>query len=81
MAPPWHVRVDRAEQAARKWGRCLFDAREANEWMESHGSISPDVAAGLRDAGLSAEQATTRIRTERGYVEMLPVAIRSLQES
>jgi hypothetical protein len=54
----------------------MFDAREANEWMELHGSISPDVAASLRDAGLSAEQATTRIRTERGYVEKLPLAIR-----
>jgi hypothetical protein len=49
--PPWHVRVERAEKTAREWARCLFNAREAEEWVELHDGISPDVAASLRNAG------------------------------
>ncbi|WP_157441206.1 hypothetical protein [Actinoplanes awajinensis] len=78
--PPRHVRVERAEKIAREWARCLFTAQEAEEWVDRHGSISPDVAEALRAAGLSAGQSTTRIRTERGFVEKLSLAIRVSSE-
>lgn len=74
--PPRHVLVPRAEATARDWARHMFDAQEARAWVELHGGISPQLAADLRAAGLAPEQAAVRIRTARGFVHGLTLAIR-----
>jgi hypothetical protein len=74
--PPRPVRIRNAEASAREWGKYWFTAREAAQWISANGGISAHIAALLRDAGLTAEDATVRIRTPRGFVHKLPLAVR-----
>jgi hypothetical protein len=73
---PRHVLVARAEEAAREWALHMFDAREARAWVQANSHISAQVAAALRRVGLAPEQAAMHIRTARGFIHNLPLAIR-----
>ncbi|MEU2610629.1 hypothetical protein ABZ570_03445 [Micromonospora sp. NPDC007271] len=74
--PPRPARIRYAEASAREWAKHWFTAQEADKWITANGGISAAVAASLRDAGLTPEDATVRIRTPRGFVHKLPLAIR-----
>lgn len=74
--PPRPVRIRHAEASARDWAKHWFTAQEAEQWLTANGGISASVAAALRDAGLTPEDAAVRIRTLRGFVHKLPLAIR-----
>ncbi|MFF0256927.1 hypothetical protein ACFYPW_31080 [Micromonospora zamorensis] len=74
--PPRPVRIRYAEASAREWAKHWFTAQEVEQWLTANGGISASVAASLRDAGLTADDATVRIRTPRGFVHKLPLAIR-----
>lgn len=55
---PWEHEVEKAEQLGHDWAGRWFDHKEAEAWLGAHkDTISPDLAARLRDAGLSPKDA------------------------
>lgn len=80
-APPRHVLVEKAEVRAREWAEHLFTPSDVKKWLKVHPGLAANVAAALRDAGLSPEQSSVKVRTQRGFVHRLPIAVRvSLEE-
>ncbi|MGI5151333.1 hypothetical protein ACQEVC_34050 [Plantactinospora sp. CA-294935] len=73
---PRHVLVQRAEAQAREWAKYWFVPQEVEEWLDVHPGISARVAAALRGAGLTPDEAAIRITTPRGFTHRLSIAIR-----